>query len=354
MVRRTMVFAAVAALGTGCLWADFSYEQTSRMTGGMMAGAMKVVGVFSKQAREPIRSSVLVKGNRMAQVMDRSTQIIDLDRETITEIDPNKKTYSVITFAQMAEAMRQLEAKMKSEKGAEQADISVKASVSETGQSKQIAGVNAREVVLKLEMEGTDKKSGQRGVFMVMTADMWLGQHPGYSEVRDFYQRMAQKLNWSPGGGFMGQGRSEMMRGMADLQKEAAKLEGVPVYQVTKFTMQGVEVPEGQEPPPQQPRAQQPQVEQPEQPSVGGALGRLGGRLGGLGRRRKAEPEPAPEPKAAPEPAAAPQQGQAAGTLMEVTTELTSFSNAAIDQSRFEPPSGFKQVESEMLRSLRR
>jgi len=357
MVRQTVVFAAVAVLGTGCLWADFSYEQTSRMTGGMMAGAMKVVGVFSKQAREPIRSSVLVKGNRMAQVTDRGTQIIDLDRETITEIDHNRKTYSVITFAQMVEALRQAEARMKSEQGAEQADVSIKASVSETGQSKQIAGVNAREVVLKLEMEGTDKKSGQRGVFMVMTADMWMGQHSGYKEVRDFYQRMAQKLNWTPGGGFMAQGRSEMMRGMADLQKEAAKLEGVPVYQVTKFTLQGAATPEGQEPAQQQPQAQPPQVEQPERPSAGGALGRLGGRLGGLGglgRRRKSEPEAAPQPKAAPEPAAAPQQGQAAGALMELTTELTGFSNAAIDPSKLEVPAGFKQVESAMLRGLRR
>jgi hypothetical protein len=289
----------------------------------------------------------------MAQVMDRSTQIIDLDRETITEIDHNKKTYSVITFAQMVEALRQAEARMKSEKGAEQADVSVKASVNETGQSKQIAGVNAREVILKLEMEGTDKKSGQRGVFMVMTADMWMGQHAGYQEVRDFYQRMAQKLNWTPGGGFMAQGRSEMMRGMADLQKEAAKLDGVPVYQVTKFTIQGATVPEGQEPPQEQPR-QQPQVEQPEKPSVGGALGRLGGRLGGLGRRRKAEPEAAPPPKAAPEQGAAPPQGEASAALMEITTELTSFSNAAIDPSKLEVPAGFKQVESEMLRGLRR
>jgi hypothetical protein len=151
----------------------------------------------------------------------------------------------------------------------------------------------------------------------------------------------------------MAQGRSEMMRGMADLQKEAAKLDGVPVYQVTKFTIQGATVPEGQEPPQEQPR-QQPQVEQPEKPSVGGALGRLGGRLGGLGRRRKAEPEAAPPPKAAPEQGAAPPQGEASAALMEITTELTSFSNAAIDPSKLEVPAGFKQVESEMLRGLRR
>ena len=232
MMRRIAVFTALAALGTSCLRADFSYEQTSRMTGGMMAGVMKIAGAFSKQAREPIRSTVLVKGNRMAKLDARSGHIIDVDKETITEIDFERRTYSVITFAQMAEALKQLEAKMKSEKGDEQADISVKASVKETGQSKPISGVDTREVILTLEMEGTDKKSGQRSVFMVMTADMWMGQHAGYSEVRDLYQRMAQKLNWTPGGGMFAQGQSGIMRGMADLQKEASKLEGVPVYQV--------------------------------------------------------------------------------------------------------------------------
>jgi hypothetical protein len=357
MSRRIAVLTALAALGAGCLWADFSYEQTSRMTGGMMAGVMKIAGAFSKQAREPMRYTVLVKGNRMATLHTGSGQVIDLDKETITDIDFERRTYSVITFAQMAEALKQLEAKMKSEKGEEQADISVKASVKETGQSKPISGVNAREVVLTLEMEGTDQKSGQRGVFMVVTADMWLGQHAGYSEVRDFYHRMAQKLNWTPGSGMIAQGQSGIMRGMADLQREAAKLEGVPVYQVTKFNMQGAAVPEGQQPPPEPQRAPQPQAQPQETPSVGGALGRLGGRLGGLGglaRRRKSEPEAAPPPQAAPQTAQTPQAGGAAPVMMEITSELTSFSTSAIDPAKFEVPAGFKQVESQTLRGMRR
>lgn len=352
MARRTAVITALAALGTGCLWADFSYEQTSRMTGGMMAGVMKIAGAFSKQAREPIRSTILVKGNRMAMLDARSGHIIDLDKETITEIDFERRTYSVVTFAQMAEAMKQLEAKMKSEQGQEQVDISAKASVKETGQSKPISGVNTREVILTVEMEGTDKKSGQRGLFMVVTADMWMGQHAGYAEVRDFYQRMAQKLNWTPGAGAFAQAQSGILRGMADLQREAAKLEGIPVYQVTKFTMQGTGVPEGQQAP-----QQQPQVQQPETPSVGGALGRLGGRLGGLGglgRRRKSEPGPAPQPPAAPQTAPTPEAGGAAPVMMEITSESSGFSTGAIDPSKFEVPSGFRQVESQTLRGMRR
>lgn len=346
--------AALAALGATCLLADFSYEQTSRMSGGMMAGVMKIAGAFSKQAREPMRTSVLIKGQRMAQLSPQSAHIIDLDKETITEIDFQKRTYSVITFAQMAEALKQMEAQLKSAKG-EQPQMNVKASIKETGQTKQFSGVNARELVMTLEMEGTDQQTGQKGA-MVVTADMWVAQQPGYDQVRQFYQRMAQKLAWTPGGGMFTMGRSDMARAMADLQKEAAKLDGVPVYQVVKMGFKGEAgqaAQAGQAPPAPQPQAQ-PQAQ--EQPSVGGALGRLGGRLGGLGglgRRKKAE-QPAEQPAPPPESAPAAAQPDVSGALMEMTTELTSFSTGPVDPSKLEAPGGFKQVESQMLKGMRR
>src|ERR1700694_1434726 len=84
-----------------CLLADFSYEQSTKITGGMMAGMMKFAGAFSKQAREPIQSTVAIKGNRMVQSSKDRATVTDLDNETITEINFPKKTYSVVTFAEM-------------------------------------------------------------------------------------------------------------------------------------------------------------------------------------------------------------------------------------------------------------
>ena len=109
MFRRLFLTCSLASLGAGCLMADFSYEQTSKITGGMMAGMMKIAGAFSKQAREPMVSSVLVKGDRMANVNQHSIKVIDLQRETITDIDTQKKQYSVMTFADMAKAMERLQ-----------------------------------------------------------------------------------------------------------------------------------------------------------------------------------------------------------------------------------------------------
>jgi hypothetical protein len=48
-------------LAASPLLADFSYRQTSTITGGLMASVMKVAGVYFKPAREPIRSAIAVK-----------------------------------------------------------------------------------------------------------------------------------------------------------------------------------------------------------------------------------------------------------------------------------------------------
>src|SRR5690348_16587766 len=106
-------FAILVAASGSVLLADFSYEQNTRVTGGALAGAMKVAAVFSKQAREPMRSTVAVKGDRMVHLDSTHGSIIDLNKETITNIDFQKKTWSVMTFAEMQQAMQQAAAKMK-------------------------------------------------------------------------------------------------------------------------------------------------------------------------------------------------------------------------------------------------
>ncbi len=88
------------------LLADFSYQETTQITGGSLTSIFKTVGVFSSQARhamDPIVSTVYVKGNRMARISPSDIQIIDLDKETITNADPQKRTFTVVTFQQLKE-----------------------------------------------------------------------------------------------------------------------------------------------------------------------------------------------------------------------------------------------------------
>ncbi len=116
------MFVAAALAAPPSLFADFSYQETTQITGGSMLKLIKVAGVFSSQARkagDPIISSVFLKGNRMARVSPESTEIIDLDKETITTIDTLKHTYTVVTFEQMKAQLEQAEKEIK-EKQAEQ------------------------------------------------------------------------------------------------------------------------------------------------------------------------------------------------------------------------------------------
>jgi hypothetical protein len=352
MIKRILLCTAIAALASSCLFADFGYEQTTKMTGGIL----KSMAFLSKQLREPIRSTVSVKGNRMSMISSVSGHIIDLDSETITEINFQKKTYSVMTFAQMAEALKAMQAKAKSRKGDEgQVQMSIKPSVKETGQTREINGVQTHEVVLTMEFEGTNPETNQSGTMMTMVSDMWMAPDvPGYAEVRDFHRRMAEKLNWVPGMTMMG--GQDSSKGMAEMYKELSKMSGVPVLQLTKMGMAGA-MPQGDQAAAgaqgaqteQQPQPQpQPQVE-PEKPSLGGALGRLGGRfggLGGMGRKKKDQTQD--------QTTGSGSQGQAPGgpgSLMEMTSELSGFSSAPIEASKFQVPAGFKQVDSQMLKA---
>src|SRR5687768_10508812 len=109
MVLRSFVAASLLCVAAR---ADFSYEQTSKMTGGAMMGMMRVAGAFSKAAREPMRSTVMVKGDKMAMVSADRINIIDLGAETFTDVDMAKKTYATITFAEMGRAMQKMAEKM--------------------------------------------------------------------------------------------------------------------------------------------------------------------------------------------------------------------------------------------------
>ncbi len=278
--------------------ADFSYQQSSKVSGGAMAGMMSIAGAFAKQAREPNISTVAVKGNRMVHLSARQATITDLEKETITTVNFDQKTYYVRTFEQMKQMMEQASARMasgKAEADGKKPDVNFHMSMKDTGQKKKVAGFDAHEVIMTLEMEGADKQSGSKGA-MSITSEMWIApKMPGYDEVRDFHRRMALKLNWTPGGGMPMMGRPEMTKGMAEIAKESAKLDGMPVVQVMKMG--------------------------------GGASGMAAGDAA---------------------------QGDASASLMEMTTELTGFSSAPVDAAKFEVPDGFTQVEPQSMQRRRR
>ena len=80
MIKNAFLAGSLSCLALSSVYADFSYEQTTKMTGGALAGMMKFAGAFNKQLREPMVSTVSVKGNRLVSSSRESLNIIDLDK----------------------------------------------------------------------------------------------------------------------------------------------------------------------------------------------------------------------------------------------------------------------------------
>jgi hypothetical protein len=333
--------------------ADFSYQETTQITGGSLMGMMKMAGTFSKTARQagdPVISTVTVKGNRMMHASKDRTEIIDLDAGTITVIDHLKKQFTTMTFEQMRQQMEAEMAKARAQQpkqqqpppsnDAQNVDVKFSVKVRNTGASKDVAGLSAQESILTMTMDATDKQSGQTGS-LAITNDMYLAPDiPGYDEVRDFYKRYALKMGSAMSGAVNTQMMALMQqpaagKGMADMIEEMSKLKGIPVLQIMRMgtTADGTPLPAASEaplpagPPP-------PTASDIAKQSVMSSLP-----FGGFGKKKKTDDPPPADSSAQP----------AAAVMVESNTQLTSFSQAQVDASQFNPPAGYKLVEPKQI-----
>ena len=374
---QTTVIGACLAFPTALL-ADFQYQETTQITGGSVMGLMKMAGTFSSQARkadQPVTSTVLVKGNRMARIRPDGMEIIDLDRGTITQIDTVKRQYTTMTFDQMRQQVEQAQRDAQAKQASAPArpdsptqpsnvDMSYDVKVRNTGATRQVSGVDTNEAIMTLSMIARDKTTQQKGALGV-TNDMWMAPDiPGYDEVRAFDERMAKKMGTVFKGSSSAPGLSALLaqpgaaKSLESMAAEMQKLKGIPVLQVMRMgsTADGSPLPAASEAP-------LPKTADPELPSAGdvaqqtatsvlankvgglggAAIGSLGG-LGGFGRKKKADPPP----PAADAETNSQAQSAAAGVLIESNTTMGGFSSGAIDPARFEIPAGYKEVSANM------
>lgn len=362
-------------LAPALLLADFTYTEFTRMTGGALMNMSRALGGFSKDLKkvgEPVISTVYLKGNRMATVNDNTAHIVDLDAETMTDIDFVKKTYTTITFAQMKEAMEKAMKQAQGRAGEAKpqqrdnkpsdTEMNVRFDVKETGKVQSFSGVNTKEVLMTMVIEGKDKKSGQSGEMQTMSS-IWLADTvPGYQQLDEFNKRFAMKMASIYGTTALAGAASAMaadprfMDSVGRMAKEAEKLKGVQIRQITKMgtnldpakaseVTDPSTIPEGPTAGEAASRGAQSSAERQAVGRLGRALpGGLGG-LGGFGRRKKEQP---PE-----QPANQPQQNQSAqqaGVLMEMVSEKSNFSTSGVDAAKLAVPAGFQQVEHPMLK----
>src|ERR1700741_4702271 len=152
------------------------------LLGGFVSGValfdtMKHLSFLSKSMKEafaPVTTQTMVHGNQKAVVTKESTEITDLDKEEIIHIDNVKKTYWVMTFAQMRQAMQQLPgqiqqatAQAQQEQNPQLPKPNIKTSftvdVKNTGASKEVSGLTAQEQIVTLTMTGTNLDAPANG-----------------------------------------------------------------------------------------------------------------------------------------------------------------------------------------------
>lgn len=353
-LRNSIALGCVLATAAASPAADFSYQETTQMTGGSMLQMMKMAGAFSSQARkagEPITTTVYLQENRKATVTQDSIEIIDLDKEAVTHVDLLKHTWYTMTFAEMRARMEA--ARAKAEKQAEkhpqqapppQDTSNVKASfdvkVRNTGAHKMVSGLDTNEAIMTMTMTATDTQSQQSGAIGI-TNDMWMAAEiPGYDKVRDFDRRYAEKLAMVMGVG--GADFSRMLvanpgagEAMGKMAVEMQKLHGTPVTQIMRMgpTPDGKPIPAASEVP----------LPPPAPAPSGGDLAKqalVNSLPFGFGHKKKDQDQ---NQNANQNTAA---QGGVAAILMETQITSSNFSAAPIDGSHFEVPPGTKQISA--------
>jgi hypothetical protein len=366
---------AAAALLQPLAHADVSYQETTEITGGSLQSMVKLAGAFSSQARQanaPTITNIVLHGNRMVRSNPHTTEVTDLDRQTITFIDHDRHNYSVMTFQQMQQAMANAAAKARQQSAASSnqrpasngAQMNFAAHISSNGAVRTIDGHQAKEALVTITMiananDGSNVKAG-----MAATSEIWLVHEiPGIEELRAFNLRMAQELfvdttaNQVSGMLAAQPGGAEALD---DLKKEASKVQGFPVLQVTRVgvSTDGQPLPAPSVTPVSNGLGNSSSAGTVSRnvatdagtQTAGSEVGKLGtfGRalgnssLSAFGRHK-------PQPKA--EQATASGNADAASVLLESQTSIEHFSTSPADMSSFDVPAGYKQVTAPMLKN---
>jgi hypothetical protein len=351
--------------------ADFKYTDTSQITGGALMGMANFAAKFSKDSRaamQPITTTHYIKGNRLrSDGSDGSIQIIDLDGRRIISIDNQKKTYSVATFeeikAAMEKARRDAEAKMQQENAGKpaaqaqdaQLQVTPKITVLPGSDTRVILGQPTNETKVKMDMEMQAQNSGQapppstpgqpNSVTFTMTMDTYVAPNvAGYQEIGEFYKKMAKEVNWVPPSNIHVDPR--MTQGMSELQKNSAALKGLPLL---SYISMGIPPQPGTDPNASRASSNTSSSDSSRSSDTGSSIPTSGSDavvkgLGSLfGNKKKKQQDdnakagtPAPPPNPNPDPNA----------LMEMTTQVSSFSDSLLDASLFEIPAGYAQVQA--------
>ena len=369
--------------------ADFKYTETSQVTGGALIGMVKFASVFARgdakkqeqQALQPTTTTHYLKGNRLrTDRPDGTAQIIDLDGRRVIAIDLNKKTYAVATFDEIKAAFEQAQQRMQQQiqqnpqQKQQMQDAQVKITptfhVTPGSGSRVILRepTNETKVQMDLAMQATATgpnapppgQPNSATVTYSMNMDTFVAPGvTGYQEFAQFYRRMAQEVNWMKLQAMNVQIDPRVAQGMSELQQNSDALKGFPLLSYISMTMaatangqsqlagsqNGVQNQQPSNPPPSNSSSSSDNTI-PDSPSAAMIKG-----LGGLFGKKKQDNSSAPSNQGAAgssQPSAPPPNPNSnPNALIEITTQVTSFSDSSLDGSLFDIPANYMQVQED-------
>lgn len=284
--------------------ADFSYQQTSRMTGGRL---MQFAAMGGSKATAPTATTVAVKGRKMVHVTEAGSTIIDIEAQTITHTNNVNKTYSVMTFEEMRNMLG----------GNSNVDVSdFKVDVKDGGNAKTVLGHETHDKIMTITSTVTDEKSGTK-IDTVIHNDLYVASGiKGAEELKEFYKKAAG-MEFAQAGGMPGMNRPELMKAMTKAYQSAGSMDGLPLYTVMTIdgTMPGM--------PPQM---------------SGADGGKLAGLAAILAKRRQQQSGTPPPTNGAPD------------ALMQMTMEVTGYSDKPVDAALFQIPEGYTRTDAPVVR----
>jgi hypothetical protein len=299
--RIALVCSLCAVLAfTVALKADVRTEDKALVRFEGMLG--RVVGIFGgKAAREGVKTTTAVKGNRKATMTDTTGQIVDLDEEKIYELDIRRKTYKVTTFADLRKRMEEAQRRAREdarkqqeqekpgappEKDPNAKELEVDFNVKESGARKTINGFDTRQVIMTIGLREKGKTMEESGG-LVLTSDMWMAPRiAAMKEIVDFEVRYAKQM---AGPMLTGASPEEMAaalamypgmtEALARMRAESVNMDGTPI--LTTVTIDAVKS-----------AAQLAEEQKQSEQSTSSSNSRsVGGLIGGLARRATAKKE---------------------------------------------------------------
>ncbi len=288
--------------------ADFSYQQTSRMTGGSMLNFLSMIG---GRVTQSVTATISVKGGKMAYATPHMMSIIDLEAKTISTVNLDRKTYWVMTFDEAKAAMESITGP----DGVTITDFRV--DMKDGPNTRTVLQKETHEKVVTVLMAGTD--SSGKIVNTQMDGHIFASDEiEGVKELREFDKRLGG-LPWSPG--LQGLNNPEMNKALAGLFTKVRQIVGLPLVIVMTVSgavpgipadMSGL------------------QNASPEDQPTGGMLS---GKLGGLAAAMKRRSQNADG------------AGAGSGPLIELTSEVSSYSTKPVASAAFQIPDSFTKTD---------